>query len=570
MVMPAIHLSRYQVSDLFAEIKQEAFDPEDIDLLVKVARKELKNKFREADMGITGANFLLADTGTIGIVTNEGNARLVSTLPKTHVVLAGIDKILPGLKEALAILKILPRNATGQEISSYVTWISGRAPCLKDSEMKKDLHIIILDNKRMKLAGDAVLADALKCIRCGACANACPVYRMVGGHTMGHIYIGAIGLIFTHFFHGPEMAQKLIENCIGCGACRDICACGIDLPRIIKTINGRIKTHKGKSFSDIILLGILKNRKLFRGLLKLVGIFQKPISNKQGFLRHLPLVFMQGQNFRALPKIAKRSFRETWKHKKAEVVNPRLRIALFAGCLQDFVYPEQLISFINLLKNENIAVDFPPDQTCCGLPLALTGNSRAEKTIALLNLEAIDIKKYDYIVTLCDSCASQIKKNNEKIFEHGTESEKIRAGNFADKIVTSGIFLAKYVYKKKDDQEKKNIIGTFHSPCHLSGLGEAAGADRELLKNKVSRYIPAAEETTCCGFGGTYSVKFPRISAQILDKKLEDFIKTGADTIITECPGCILQLRGGVEKKKLSLKVKHLAEVLDDSAEKIK
>ena len=145
MVMPAIHLSRFQVADLFSDVTGKAQNAE-IERLVKVARRELRRKFVEADMGISGANFALAETGTIGLTTNEGNARLVTTLPRVHVALVGIDKLLPGLGDALKIIKVLPRNATGQAITSYVTWITGATACGPAPEGKKIMHIVFLDN----------------------------------------------------------------------------------------------------------------------------------------------------------------------------------------------------------------------------------------------------------------------------------------------------------------------------------------------------------------------------------------------------------------------------------------
>ncbi|MBF0468750.1 MAG: lactate utilization protein, partial [Desulfamplus sp.] len=269
MVMPAIHLSRFQVAELFSGVTGKEQDAE-IAKLVKVARKELRQKFVEADMGITGANFVIANTGTIGIVTNEGNARLATTLPKVHVVLAGIDKLLPSIKDALTVAKVLPRNATGQKLTSYVTWITGPSEynggrqnsadisnntpdnCnnpdntanpsdsianLSGSSInfltrsatgsvKREMHIVFLDNGRRKIASDPDFAQVLQCVRCGACANVCPVYRMVGGHTLGYIYIGAIGLITTYFFHGADNAKNLVQNCTNCGACKAVCAAG--------------------------------------------------------------------------------------------------------------------------------------------------------------------------------------------------------------------------------------------------------------------------------------------------------------------------------------------------------
>ncbi|MFZ3046740.1 MAG: LUD domain-containing protein, partial [Desulfatirhabdiaceae bacterium] len=188
MVMPAIHLSRQQVGTLFSNVTGEKLDLENIERMVKVARKELREAFLTAGMGISGANFAVAETGTLGIMTNEGNGRLVTTLPGVHVALVGLEKLVPDLETALKILTILPKNATGQLITSYVTWITGAVECLANPDGKKKLHIVFLDNGRLQLATDPVFSEALRCIRCGACANVCPVYGKVGGHALGHVY----------------------------------------------------------------------------------------------------------------------------------------------------------------------------------------------------------------------------------------------------------------------------------------------------------------------------------------------------------------------------------------------
>ncbi|MBW2252901.1 MAG: LUD domain-containing protein [Deltaproteobacteria bacterium] len=181
MVMPAIHLSRYQVGDLFAEVTSEKQESENIDKLVKVARKQLRPAYLEADMGISGANFAIAESGALGLVTNEGNMRLVTTLPRVHVALVGYDKLIPDLKSMFRILKVLPRNATGQAITSYVTWIKGAVECASSPGSRKEMHIVFLDNGRLALARDPVFSESLRCIRCGACANVCPIYSKVGG-----------------------------------------------------------------------------------------------------------------------------------------------------------------------------------------------------------------------------------------------------------------------------------------------------------------------------------------------------------------------------------------------------
>jgi iron-sulfur cluster protein len=565
MVMPAIHLSRYQVADLFTDVtgkKQES----EIERLVKVARRELRQKFVEADMGITGANFALADTGTIGLTTNEGNARLVTTLPRVHVALVGLDKLVPSLHEALTINRVLPRNATGQAITSYVTWITGPNACGAATEGRKQMHVVFLDNGRRQLAADPVFSQVLRCVRCGACANVCPVYRMVGGHQYGHIYIGAIGLIATYFFHGREKAKNLVQNCINCGACKAVCAAGIDLPALIKEVHARIQDEDRHPLPSVLLARVLKNRKLFHTLLRSAAMAQKPVTGGTAYLRHLPQVFAREHNFRALPAIAEVPFRDRWEKIRPRVQNPVVRLALFSGCVQDFVYPEQLEAAVNLLAGHRVAMEFPADQSCCGLPVQMMGEKEAARAVAAQNITAIDAGRYDFILTLCASCASHLKHAYPKILSDAPLADKAKA--FADKVVAFSTFVNDVLKLDAGDFTATGTPTTYHAPCHLCrGMG-VREAPHQLIEKAGLSFLPADEEETCCGFGGTYSGKFPEISAQILAKKLDDAQKTGAQLIVTECPGCVLQLRGGAQKRTSSLRVAHIAEILDEVRKK--
>jgi Fe-S oxidoreductase len=409
-----------------------------------VARQQLRQKFIEADMGISGANFALADTGTLGIITNEGNARLVTTLPRVHVALVGLEKLMPTLHDALTVNRVLPRNATGQAITSYVTWISGPNECKADAAGRKKMHIVFLDNGRRKLAKDPVFSQVLRCVRCGACANVCPVYRMVGGHQMGHIYIGAIGLIMTYFFHGRDKAKNLVQNCINCGACKSVCAAGIDLPGLIKEVHSRILDETGHPLTGVMMSKVMQSRKLFHRFLRYASFAQKPVVGKAGYIRHLPMIFAQEHDFKAIPAIAERPFRDIWESVRPQVKNPRLRVALFSGCVQDFVYPEQLVAGIEAMASHGVAVDFPMDQNCCGLPLQMMGERSAAQGVAGQNVAAIDPDKYDYIVTLCASCASHLKNAYPKILDQDSMAnyrsyKKVK--KFSDKIIAFSSFM---------------------------------------------------------------------------------------------------------------------------------
>ncbi len=560
MVMPAIHLSRYQVADLFTDVTGKKQDSE-IERLVKVARRELRQKYVEADMGISGANFAIAATGTIGLTTNEGNARLVTTLPRVHVALVGLDKLMPTLHDALRIIRALPRNATGQAITSYVTWITGPSECAAAADGRKEMHIVFLDNGRREIAKDPDFAQILRCVRCGACANVCPVYRMVGGHQYGHIYIGAIGLISTYFFHGRDKAKNLVQNCINCGACKAVCAAGIDLPRLIKEVHARIQDEEGHPLQNQLMRIMLKNRKLFHGLLRSASKAQKPITGGTAYMRHLPFIFAKDHDFRTLPAIAETPFRDRWEDIKPDPVNAHYRVALFSGCVEDFVYPEQLEAGVKVLGDQPVDLAFPMDQTCCGLPLQMMGEKDAAKAVAIQNIAAFEQGDYSYILTLCASCASHLKNAVPELFaDDPVWTDRARA--FSDKVITFSQFVQNVLQIDPALFKGAGQRTTYHAPCHLCrGMGEH-DAPKALIRKAGITFIPAAEEETCCGFGGTYSGKFPEISSQILTRKLDDFEATGADLLVTECPGCVMQLRGGALKRGDRISVFHIAEAL--------
>ena len=562
MVMPAIHLSRYHVRDLFSEVTGKQEDDE-IEKLVKVARHQMRRKFVEGEMGITGANFGVAETGSIGIVTNEGNARLVTTLPKVHVALLGIDKLVPTIGDALSQVKVLTRNATAQPITSYVTWVTGANQCGASEGERKEVHFVLLDNGRREMVADPLFSQVFRCVRCGACANVCPVYRLVGGHKMGHVYIGAIGLILTYFFHGEENAKHLVQNCINCEACKDICAGGIDLPRLIKEIHTRIQDKDGQPIPSLLLSKIMRNRKLFHTLLRTAKWAQKPVKGEDGFMRHLPMMFFKEHDFKALPAIAEKPFRDVWLEIKPRVEKPKYRVGLFSGCVQDFVYPEQMVAAVELFQDHDVAMVFPMEQSCCGLPVQMMGDKKVSREVALQNLKAFIGEDVDYIVTLCASCASHLKHTYPILLEDNPKLAE-QLGDFCDKVIDLSSFVHDVLKVTPEDFDGDGKKVTFHSPCHLCrGLG-VHDAPGNLMTTAGMDYIEAPESEVCCGFGGTYSAKFPELSAQLLDNKLNNIEDTGADLLLTDCPGCIMQLRGGLKKRDSNMEVKHTVEALTE------
>lgn len=565
MVLPAIHLSRYQVAEDFTRatgVKQEG---EDVQRLVKVARVQLRRKFIAADMGISGCNFAIAENGAVSTVTNEGNARMVTTLPRVHVVLVGLDKLVPTLDVALTAIQVLPRNATAQRLTSYFTLINGATQCQTGPDGKKVMHVVFLDNGRSAIAKDPLFSQIFRCVRCGACANVCPVFRLVGGHRMGYIYIGAIGLILTYFFHGHDKARILCQNCIGCESCKNVCAGGIDLPRLIREIRSRLIQENENPLPLTLISAVMKNRKMFHRLLKYASFAQKPFTGGAPFQRHLPMFLLGKHGFKALPAIADKSFRDRWPDLKKYMPNPKYRVALFGGCAQDFIYPEQLEAAVAILQSCGVDVDYPEKQSCCGLPLEMLGQRPTSIEVAKQNVEAFSEYKYDAIISLCASCASHLRRAYPEILADDPMIAKVK--EFSAKITDLSSFLHDVLGLKAENFVNSGEKTTYHAACHLCrGLG-VKEAPRELIASAAT-YVPCEEEEVCCGFGGTYSVKFPELSAQLLEKKITHIQATGATQVVMDCPGCVMQIRGGMEKHHTGIKALHIAELLAKTLKK--
>ncbi|MEJ1995152.1 MAG: LutB/LldF family L-lactate oxidation iron-sulfur protein [Limibacillus sp.] len=235
IIAPAVHLSRDQVEADFRRVHREL--PEDRNLtepesLVAEARSILRQKYLDANVGITGANFLIAETGSSIIVTNEGNGDLTQSLPKVHIVIASLEKVVPTLEDATAILRVLARSATGQEFTSYTTFSTGPKRA-EDLDGPEEYHVILLDNGRSKMLGTE-FQEMLRCIRCGACMNHCPVYHSVGGHSYGWVYPGPMGAVLTPSLIGVEESGHLPNASTFCGRCESVCPMRIPLPKMMR------------------------------------------------------------------------------------------------------------------------------------------------------------------------------------------------------------------------------------------------------------------------------------------------------------------------------------------------
>ncbi len=236
IIAPAMHKSQDEIADLF--VKHHGTPRLDrAEQLTREAREKLREHFLSADLGISGGNFLIAETGSVALVTNEGNGRLVTTMPRVHIAITGIEKVVPTLEDLSTLMRLLPRSATGQNISNYFSVLTGTRDA-DSSEGPEHLYFILVDNGRANLVGSE-LQDMLRCIRCGACMNHCPVYKTVGGHSYGWVYPGPMGSVLTPAFMGLEAALDLPHAATLCGACSVVCPVKIPLPELLRSLRER-------------------------------------------------------------------------------------------------------------------------------------------------------------------------------------------------------------------------------------------------------------------------------------------------------------------------------------------
>jgi len=556
MVMPAIHLTRGDVAALFSA-KLGRPVPDDIPSLVRIARGEMRREIFAAQAGLTGANALIADTGAIMLVTNEGNGRLVTTVPPVHIVLASIEKVLPAIGDAIALLRLLPRNATGQSITSYVAFMAGphRGP----------QYVILLDNHRSELLADLPFREILRCVKCSACLNVCPVYQVIGGEAYSHIYMGGIGTLLTAWIHGLRKAKDLAGLCLRCHRCEGSCAAKIKIADLITALAGRLRKETGApAWKRAAFDGVMGHPGIQRAAFGTARKARKIVSGKDGFSRKLPAWMKKYDRFRALPAPAARSlsslFRKDFVSAGAMENSAKGTVTIFGGCLVEHFYPEIGMAAARMLAKLGYRVKAAP-ALCCGFPPANAGFEKASRKAFASLLNRMELQ--GEIVTLCPTCATMLTKRGLEL----ADSEKAR--ELAAKTIPFSRFLLdreRESLEKLMRKERPVQKATYHDSCHHKHLSNAEGASRTLVEAALrSAIIEMEEPDRCCGFAGSFSVENPEISAALLADKLTAVEKTGADIVAMDCPGCLLQIRGGCRRRGMGLRAVHTAELLDQA-----
>ncbi len=326
IIAPAIHKTRNEVADLFVQklgIRRTTDPPE----LTQAARKALREKFLAADMGTSGVNMACAETGHITTVSNEGNIRMATTMPRVHMAFMGMERIVARLDEYEIILRLLCRGAAAQTMGTYASYIGGpRRP--GESDGPDEFHLVVIDNGRSRILADPQFREMLCCVRCAACLNVCPVYAKIGGHSYGFAYSGPVGAVVTPLLTGINRAKDLCCGETLCGACKDACSMNIDLPRMLLALREKLaygdaawEVEPASRAEGLAYRGwswFIRNRRFYELGLKLAAAGQKLLPQEKGMLRRLPPPVQGWTQSRDLHPLAQETFMERWRKRKAQ------------------------------------------------------------------------------------------------------------------------------------------------------------------------------------------------------------------------------------------------------------
>lgn len=528
LIAPAIHLTKEDAARVFGT------EPT-VEAIQSHARASLRKKFIDATVGISGANMAIAETGTIVLVTNEGNADLTTTLPPVHIALFGIDKLVATLDDAVAVLRMLPRSGTGQVMSSYVNWITGpsRSADIEQSltigvHGPRELHCVILDNGREKMLEDPIFRDALTCIRCGACSNACPPFMAVSGHQFGHIYNGPIGLVLTPFHHGLAAADLPNTLCVQCNACQEICPVDIPLPR-------QILEHRRagrKSLRKRAVVGLWKRPKLADRVMRTAAPFSGLVPGT--------------------PRLAQSPYRDRV-HESSVDGEP---LTIFASCLADRVWPQSAVALERIATTAGFKVGFPKEQWCCGLMAANAGDFKTGAQLSgQLSASLRDSK--GLIVTPSASCFGAFTIDAP---DWGAAPDE----NVRRRMRDSTRFVLQLLKTRPDlvDPDRMSLKIAYHDSCQsLRQLG-LKSEPRQILELAGYDVVDLPDIANCCGFGGTFSLEWPRVADRLAKWKLDAIAKTGCAVVASDNPGCLMHIAAAARKRGIQLRVAHVLELV--------
>jgi iron-sulfur cluster protein len=550
---PALHLTKEKIAEILSRRLGRAVPP-DAGEIVRLARQELRRFFIQADIGISGANLAVAESGTLVIVSNEGNARLVTTLPPVHIALVTAEKFVETLEEATLLLKTLTTASSGKKLTSYVSFITGPSSTT-DIEKEnvvgahgpREVHIVILDNGRLALAENADFKDVLYCLKCGGCMLVCPVFQAVGGHVFGGpVYPGGIGTLLTAMTRSLRESRLTLDFCSDCKKCEEFCPVGIPTGELLL----KIREDHGPRAWEKALSSIFRSKALAEKGAAILSVLQKAWQ-KDGYYRSLPLVWARGKRVPLLKT------RRNSPDEAGAAAGPKAY--LFQGCLVKNFFPEVRESVARALAHFGYRVVTPTDQVCCGAPSHHLGDGKAVRALARKNLRSFAKENPDVIITVCPTGNALLKDLYPRLDP--------AADRFTDRIQDFSAFMASRGYLPPAKAvEKKEVY--YHYPCHYLTELKLGDKPPQLLRELGFDLARQKEPPSCCGFCGVFAARNPRISARLWEKKKNEILSSQAALVATDCPGCLFQIRSGLRAEGSPVRSHHTAELFAEVLDK--
>jgi len=537
---PAIHLPRARIRELLSRERGGEL-PDDVTELVRAARESLRPFLAAAEVGLSGANAIAADTGAVVLMENEGNIRAVTSLPAVHVVVAGITKIVPTLEDAVTVVQAASVFGAGQDLGTYMSVITGPAG---GGLGPREVHVVLLDNGRSRAVAQG-WGEAFYCINCGGCLNFCPVYRVLGG-AFGHRYLGGIGVVQTALTASVRTAEKAgLWACLSCGNCTAACPAQIDTPELITRLRAGIREHRP-------------------GLARPLARFL--LGDQARLRRTLGLVRASGPLWQTRPRALRRLVpgprgvdRES---PGSAAVTFSRRAVIYAGCLINTCYPEVAEAAFRVLARHGVAGRRPVRETCCGLPLMYAGDREGALALARRNISILAAEDGP-VLTLCATCGNTLRNFYPRWLAGDPWGERARMLSGRVRDITE--FLVDDLGLGAPGPGKDGSPVAYHDPCHLRlGLGVTSQPRRLLRALPGSRLVEMPGADQCCGFGGLAGFKHYSLAAAVTDEKLK-LAAVDVPTLATACPGCLAALTDGLDRLGLHVAVRHVVELVDQA-----
>ena len=568
---PACHLTRVECAELLSKDLGENL-PADPEILVGAARRSLREAFLKAEVGISGANAIASDTGAVFLTENEGNIRCVTSIPKVHIVIAGIEKIVRHFSDGLTVVRSASTYGCGQDIGTYVSIIDGVSrfshpamDFLGGAQGPEEVHVVFLKQGR-KEAIDSGCQSVLYCLNCGGCLNTCPVYNSIG-ENFGYKYLGGRGTVFTMFHTGKreKVDEAGLSLCIGCGRCEESCPLSMPTPQmILKMREDKAETEGNGLIKDSVfhILGSNALSPLMKAGRAVQGLPFKQEKNNSATLRFDISKLIPGTpKDRLLPSLAKQSFAEIIKN-KSPLKHPKGHVAVFGGCMVNYAYPQLGLDLFDVLTANQIAVHHYEQEACCGLPAIMSGDTKEATRMAIENVNLFSSEDFDYLLFLCPSCATTVKEKWETLIQNTNDAALIQKyRTIQNKVMDASDYLVN-ILQIVPPQLPEPVSVTWHDPCHLvRGLG-ISKEPRQLLRQMGAAFIEMDEPNSCCGFGGSFSLFHYDVSRSVNDEKIGRISDTNAQYVATGCPGCIMHLKDGLYRNHKNQEAVHIISLL--------